>query len=236
MRRSAHLVLLVAAFGASCTKESPAALDSDVAVAPAARKWQRAKISVVHEQGHGNYSERLRYWLKLEGKSGEHKSTLEELFPPAGIPSPLEISKAEMEVLAKTKPIVKLASDGHALVFSRDGGALYRYVALDAGDVPLYCPHLTFARDDSGDPWHAAPSTRALALAVLRTRKNHDETHHPSSNGAWASAFEHEALGAIAFACAHPDDAELRKALASAAEMKPFATSVVLDALSACSR
>jgi hypothetical protein len=227
------LTLTMASVGC---KDKPLALESEPATAPNAPRWRRATVSMIFEQGRGSYSTRIRYWLTLSGPGGEHKSTLEEVFPPGGIRgAPLDVPTAEFEVLKKTTPRVLLASDGHALAFSRAGSPRYRYVALDAGDKPVYCPHLAFEADAAGHPWSAAPTTRDLALAVLRTRENKGQVHYPSPDGAWSSAFEQEALGAIAYACAHRDDPELRTAVSSAAKQLPtFATSVVTDALTAC--
>ena len=228
-------ILLLTTAGAGC-KDKPLALDSEPAVAPGAPRWRRATVSMIFEQRRASYATRIRYWLKLSGPGGEHTSTLEEVFPPSGIQgAPLEVPTADFEALKKKTPRVQLATDGHALVFSRDGGPRYRYVALDAGDKPVYCPHVAFAPDASGNPWSAAPTTRTLALAVLRTRENKGQVHYPSSDGAWSSAFEQEALGSVAYACAHRDDPELRAAVLSAAKQLPtFATSVVSDALTAC--
>jgi len=228
------MLLAACGVGAGCT-DKPRSRESETAVAPNAPRWQRAKVSMIFEQGRGGYPARIRYWLELAGTGGEQRSTLEEVFPPSGVQGPLDVPTAEFELLKKKAPRVQLAPDGHALVFSRDGGPHYRYVALDSGNKPVYCAHLVFAPDASGNPWPAAPTTRALALAVLRTRGNHGQVHFPSSDGAWSSAFQQEALGAIAYACAHRDDPELRTEILSAATQFPtFANSAVTDALTTC--
>lgn len=226
------VMFVVGALGAGCRDDKLFSLESEPALAPAAPKWQRATVSMIFEKGRHNYSTRIRYFLRLTGPAGEHKSTLEEVFPLEVIAGSFDVPSAEFETLKKTKPLVQLAADGHALVFSRDGGARYQYVALDAGDKPVHCRHLTFAPDASGSPWKSAPTTRDLALAVLRTRRNEGEVHYRSSDGGGSSAFEQDALGAAAYACAHPDDADLRTALRSAATpFRGFANSVVIDAV-----
>jgi hypothetical protein len=228
--RALVLALCVALSG--CENDRPLSLESDPATAPAAKKWRRATVSMIFEKGHGNYSTRIRYWLKLTGPAGEHTSTLEELFVESTGKGPHDLPKAEFEAAKKTKPRVQMASDGHALAFSRDGGRHYRYVALDAGDRPLFCTHVTFEPHED-DALHDAPETRDLALAILRTKGTSGEKHYPASDASWSSAFEHEALGAIDYACAHRDDDDLAAALTSAKKRFPaFATTVVTERLS----
>lgn len=225
---------LLAACGAGCSNK-PLSRESEPAVAPNAPRWQRATVSMIFQQRGSNYPERISYWLQLAGTGGEQKSTIEQVFPATGVPSPSEVPIAEYALLKKKAPRVQLAPDGHALVFSRDGGPHYRYVALDSGDTPVYCAHLVFAPDPSGNPWPAAPTSRDLALAVLRTRGNQGDVHFPSPDGAWSGAFEQEALGAIFYACAHREDPELRTEILSAAKRFPsFATSVVMRTLTTC--
>jgi hypothetical protein len=220
-----------------CGKEKPLSIESEPATAPSASKWRRATVSMIFEQGHGNYTKRIRYWLKLSGPAGEHTSTLEEVFGPSGIANtPMEVTAEELEALKKTKPRVAMAPDGHALAFSRDGH-LYRYVALDAGEQPLYCAHLAFEPDSSGDALAAAPTTRDLALAILRTKGTSGAPHYPKAHAVWSSAFESEALGAIDYACAHQEDADLRAALVSAKKrFADFANTVVTERLAACAK
>lgn len=221
-------------FVAGC-KGEPATRVSEAALAPNAPRWQRATVLMTFEKGHGNYSTRIRYAINLSGTGGALYATLEQVFGPSGVQGPMEVTEQELDALKKKTPRALLAPDGHALVFSRDGGPRYQFVALDAGDKPVFCPHLTFAPDASGNPWAGAPTSRAWALAVLRTSANKGQVHYPSSDGAYSTAFQEEALGAIAYACAHREDAELRAAVATAAKQLPsFATSVVMDAATQC--
>lgn len=130
---------------------------------------------------------------------------------------------------------ITFAPDGHALALLRSGEARARYVALDAGDSPLYCRH---AELPAQDPLSKAPATRALVLEILgsSTRaeaaapgRNHADVFVDSSVGGAADdarfssgpggsdiRFLAELDGALRFAAAHDGDAEVRLAVVEA--------------------
>jgi hypothetical protein len=236
MSRSAVLVAAIALAG--CRRDVQHVLKSE----PAAAAGRQATVSMIYSPGfsslHSGYEKRVTYWLELTGPGGELKGELDHFFVDAGVGSAEEVMSdvplAEFEAMKKTKPRVSIAADGHALAVSRDGGTRYRYVALDAGEKPLYCHHLTFGPDPSGDVWSAAPTTRDLVLGILQTRSGQASSPHFVSL-APSDPFHDEFTGAMAHACAN-DDAELRTAVVSAAVApgEQIATSAVVDPLVAC--
>src|SRR6185503_16510862 len=138
-------VLVVAIALQGCRRDVQYSLRSD----PAAAAGRQATVSMIYEPGfdtlHGGYAKRVTYWLEVTGAGGEYRGRLDQVFVDDGFGSgPADVPLAEFEALRKTTPRVSMAADGHALAVSCDGGTRYRYVALDAGDKPLYCHHLTF--------------------------------------------------------------------------------------------
>jgi hypothetical protein len=234
--RSDLLVIAIALTG--CRRDVPFVLKSD----PSSAAGRQATVGMTYSPGfsslHSGYSERVTYWLELTGPGGVHKGQLDQFFVDTGVGSVekvmADVPRAEFEALKRTKPRVSIAGDGHALAVSRDGGTWYRYVALDAGEKPLYCHHLTFGPDASGDLWRTAPRTRDLVLGILQTRSDRRPSPHLVSL-APSDPFRDEFDGARAFACAS-NDAELRAAVVSAAVLpgEQIATSAVIDPLVAC--
>jgi hypothetical protein len=115
--------------------------------------------------------------------------------------------------------LLQFAPDGHAIIFSSDKGANWNYIALDAGEKPVVCPHLTFSSvAPAGDPWPNAPTTRALMSGILATspaanKSRPQHLHENISERGWEQG-EFEA--AVRFVCARLEDGELRKALVEA--------------------
>jgi hypothetical protein len=234
--RSAFLVVAIV-LAAACRRDVTHVLTSD----PAAAAGRQATVSMIYSPGftslHSGYDKRVRYWLQLTGPAGEYKGELEHFFEDDGMSSEklvMNVPLAEFEAMKKTKPRVSLAHDGHALAVSRDGGTTYRYVALDAGEKPLYCHHLTFGPDATGDVWPAAPNTRDLVLGILRTRSDQGPSPHLVAL-APSDPFLDEFDGARAFACTSHDE-ELRTAVVSAAVLpgEQVRLSEVIDPLVAC--
>lgn len=115
---------------------------------------------------------------------------------------------------------LRFAGDGHALALSRDKGATWVYVALDAGDEPFFCSH---ASCSGPDPWSGAPTTRALVLEILASSMQEGATkgrNHATRDEQPPSSLQQEAIpefrAAVGYAGAHLADAELRLALARA--------------------
>jgi len=237
---SSRRVVLALAFAvaAGCREDVQYALTSDSSAAAG----RQATVSMVYVPGfagwHSGYPKRVIYQLALTGPRGEYKGELEHFFVDDFEESPdelmIDVPLAEFEAMKMTKPRVSMAADGHALAVSRDGGIRYRYVALDAGDTPLYCHHLTFGADVSGDVWRSAPVTRDLVLGILRARSDESPSPHLVSL-APSDPFLEEFLGAMAFACAG-HDAELRAAVVSAAinPGEQVRLTKVVDPLVAC--
>lgn len=118
----------------------------------------------------------------------------------------------------KASFMLQVAPDGHALALSSDGGSHWNYVALDAGSAPLYCRHLSFSVPPQGDLWNAAPTTRHLALEILKTQVDLDQQAHDDTKGhaIHEGSFTLELAGAVRFACGHPEDETLRQELTEA--------------------
>lgn len=172
--------------------------------------------------GHGGF---VSYSLGLRGGSAPIDVELERIFIE-------ELSTKQAEAMRRGPDRIDFARDGHALALARAGETARRYVALDAGPRPLYCRHVTFGT--ATDPFAGAPTTRDLAIAILRTTRGgaHDAEPGPLSPG----HFERELTGATAYACAHRDDPELRNAVAGAlvARGSSLSSTRVVDPLVDC--
>lgn len=197
--------------------------------------WRLATVSTIYEPRKTNYQARVVHFLVLEGPSGEHRAALDELFVwgAGGARTRRDLDLPEFERMKKTRPIARLAPDGHALAWSRDGGKKYHYVALDAGDAPFACLHVEFGSVD--DPWLGAPKTRDLVLGILRTGlPGGDSTHAPPDPV--VGEFDSELGRAAAYACERKTDPEFALAVVNAlvAPGERFVSSSVLDRLIAC--
>lgn len=189
---------------------------SPTVTAPSDSRWKRAYVAVHYEpgnprwswaakanhilwlnDGHTDYSvplgDRAIKWVTLEGQWDDFFAWVDSV-----------------------NYLLQFAPDGHAIIFSTDNGGQWNYVALDAGEKPVACMHLTFASAvPAGDPWPKAPTTRALMLEILASSaaEQNAPQHLDSSNQGWE---EEEFEAAMRFVCAHPDDGELQKALVEA--------------------
>jgi hypothetical protein len=155
--------------------------------------------------------------LLLEGAAGREEMTLDTYYEPRGLPfakpKPGELSRASYKRMLKPDFELRFSPDGQALGLSVDGGKTFRKVAFDAGE-PLYCSHETFSLKQG---WSAAPSTRKLVLDILASSDPPTEksTLHlrPTTSRGVHGRFDAEFRVASLYACAHLDDAELRRAV-----------------------
>lgn len=104
---------------------------------------------------------------------------------------------------------LSFSPDGAMLALSRDGHRSWEYLGLGGPDL-LFCHHQR--PSVAADPWRAAPSTRSLALGLLRasldvtTARQHT---HSDFGWRWGS----ELAAAARYACTNAQDADVRAAL-----------------------
>lgn len=116
------------------------------------------------------------------------------------------------EIPTDAKVEIVFAPDGHALALRKVGDPAYGYVALDAGDAPLFCPHWTFGA--TGDPWRGAPTTRDLAIDILSAG--------PASGHHAEGVTSREVIPAADYACAHREAAIMMAMVRLAREGAPL--------------
>ncbi|HEV8320167.1 MAG TPA: hypothetical protein VG389_01030 [Myxococcota bacterium] len=194
----------------------PAVRDaSPTVVAPPGGRYRSARVRVDYRAGGSTltsgWSDVVTHTLILGAAAGETSFVLDE-FPLGGGPG--DSATDELIAMVDAQFTLRFAPDGHALALSTDGGHVFRYAALDAGEHLLYCRRYTFA-GEGDDLWASAPTTRAIALEILGTVAPPAVSAHPSADHA-LTRWEREAEAAAGVVCAHRDDAALALALAHA--------------------
>jgi len=191
----------------------------EVVPAPAGCRWRSAWVEVERTSRSLRASDMGPRWtsggiaarLMLAGPDAPYRVRLDD----AGATDAAMFDRVKSFRRAR----LSFAADGHALALSTDEGKAWRYVALDAGERPFYCRHVSF---QGADPWASAPTTRALALEILASSNEPGvETgrNHATPGETFPHDFRdvvHEFRGAVLFAGAHDDDPALRLALARA--------------------
>lgn len=209
--RAAVLLLVI-----GCGGPEPYTRSSARVTAPAGSTWSAAQASMRFEPyqygAHASLSEHVVLSLQLEGK----ESTTLVLDDAYRGDEPGDTPKAEYEQLLDPKFDLRFAPDGHALAVSIDGGATFRPVLFDL-DAPMFCRHESFGADAL---WDGVPSSRSIALDILASadppigehRLHLEVGEYPRAR----ERFSTELKVARAYACARPDDAELREAIVAA--------------------
>ncbi len=146
-------------------------------------------------RGDGTTRAKVRHALRFEGEGRDTSVVLGENLAPS------------RESCAPTFTL-SFSPDGTIVAFSDDGGRGWRYVGLE-GDAPLFDAHRT--PTVASTPWRTAPTTKSLALAALLAAN--DPTTALAHAGRFDWRFGQELEAAARFACAHPSDPELRRAL-----------------------
>ena len=176
---------------------------SDAASAPEGAKFARATARVSFVPGvsgiHSSTSDHLLFELQLDGAPGG-KIDLDDAYE----------GDAEWAAMRKPDFALRFAPEGKALAVSLDGGKSYRFVSFET-DPPLYCRHERFSLDGG---WAAMPDMRRVVLDILATTDPPGPSHSHLAAGETPRVrwrYEKELEGAVQYACAHLDDADLRK-------------------------
>ena len=203
-------------FVLGCGGPEPYTRSSERVSAPAGATWTAAQASIAfhpYQYGaHASLSEHVVLSLQLEGKE---RTTL-VLDDAYRGDEPGDTPKAEYEQLLDPKFDLRFAPDGHALAISIDGGATFRPVLFDL-DAPMFCRHESFG---AAALWDGVPRSRTIALDILASatppigdgRLHLEVGESPRAR----ERFSGELKVARAYACARPDDAELREAVVAA--------------------
>lgn len=200
----AGVVSLAVALGAGCGGPcGRASYSREVAVARSSTGPFRAAsvkvwYSAARAHGDGASSARVRHVLSFAGEGRGAFVTLDE-----NVAATREACEAPFALA--------FSPEGLRVALSVDGGRSWRYAGLE-GPQPLYASHR--APNIAADPWRRAPSTRDLALELLRSAVDVSTARQYAGGFGWRYGTELEA--AARFACARHDDAELRAALSSA--------------------
>ena len=184
--------------------EFPHRQNGQAIAGPEGARWSRAWASIEYlppERGyHARHHALINVVLHLVVDGREQTTLVDQLSS-----SDLELS--QFLPISRARPVLRAASDGHALALSVDAGARWSLIIVDAGDRPFSCLHR------AADPARL-PATRELVLEILREPTPHWTLRGSSTPRAtaWSDA---EVMGALRYAQAHPGDAELEKAWAS---------------------
>lgn len=189
--------------------------ESERAAAPEGAPFAAAQASIRFEPyrygAHASMSEHVVLSLALEGK--EKPLELDDAYRGD---EPGDTPADEYAQLLEPAFELRFAPDGHALAVSIDGGKLFRLVVFDLGE-PMFCRHERLA---AARLWGDVPSSRRLALDILASADPPvgAQTLHlePGEYPRARERFGRELAVARGFACAHPDDAELRDAVVAA--------------------
>ncbi|HWB75655.1 MAG TPA: hypothetical protein VG755_11890 [Nannocystaceae bacterium] len=208
--------VLVGLLVIGCSGPEPYTRSSERVVAPDGAPWSAAQAAIAfhpYQYGaHASLSEHVVLSLQLEGKEGT-TLVLDDAYRGD---EPGDTPKAEYEQLLDPKFDLRFAPDGHALAVSIDGGTTFRPVLFDLG-APMFCRHESFGADAL---WAGVPSSRKIALDILASasppigdgRLHLEVGEYPRAR----ERFSAELKVARTYACARPDDAELRDALVAA--------------------
>lgn len=175
---------------------------SEEVLAPEGSRWQRAWVETVWNPG-GTHSTEF-------GLATSDPSETRTLFV-AGTSREAQVALGWTPGKSQAEVVLRFTPDGRALAVTLDGGRIWRYVCLDAGEAPFLCTHVNL--EGTGESlWARAPETRALCLEVLLTATGGPP---PAGGASHFDAAERELGPAAQYALARAaEDPELRRAFA----------------------